>query len=332
VRRVPLLAFCALTVAAIYPAAALDAASLGVVINAADPESVAVGEYYVRQRGIPARNVVRVSFPAKPSLAPEDFTAASAQLARSMPGGVQALALAWTRPWLVGCMSATAAFAHGYDPRFCATGCRPTPLSKYFDSDMRLPFSELGMRPAMLLAGSSVRAARATIDAGIAAERTHLRGTAYLMRTDDKARNVRAAGFPATLRLKRAEFEIVIRDMNALFDARDVLFYFTGRTRVEGLETLKFRPGAIADHLTSNGGTLLGSPQMSSLAWLDAGATASYGTVTEPCSFPQKFPQPAIVMRRYLEGETLLEAYWKSVAMPSQGVFIGEPLARIAPR
>ena len=29
---------------------------------------------------------------------------------------------------------------------------------------------------------------------------------------------------------------------------------------------------------------------MSSLKWLEAGATASYGTVVEPCSFPQKFP------------------------------------------
>jgi uncharacterized protein (TIGR03790 family) len=111
-----------------------------------------------------------------------------------------------------------------------------------------------------------------------------------------------------------------------------VLFYFTGRARVSGLPTLRFRPGAIADHLTSNGGTLTDSPQMSSLAWLDAGATGSYGTVVEPCAFPQKFPQPPIVMRRYLAGETLIEAYWKSVAMPAQGVFIGEPLARIAPR
>jgi hypothetical protein len=26
--------------------------------------------------------------------------------------------------------------------------------------------------------------------------------------------------------------------------------------------------------------------------------------------------------------DTLLEAYWKSVAMPGRGLFIGEPLAR----
>jgi hypothetical protein len=33
-------------------------------------------------------------------------------------------------------------------------------------------------------------------------------------------------------------------------------------------------------------------------------------------------------MGRYLGGETLIEAYWKSVRMPGQGVFVGEPLAR----
>ena len=33
-------------------------------------------------------------------------------------------------------------------------------------------------------------------------------------------------------------------------------------------------------------------------------------------------------MAHYLSGETLIEAYWKSVRMPGQGVFVGEPLAR----
>jgi hypothetical protein len=67
---------------------------------------------------------------------------------------------------------------------------------------------------------------------------------------------------------------------------------------------------------------------MSSLRWLEAGATGSYGAVVEPCNYPAKFPVPAVVMAHYLQGETLIEAYWKSVQMPGQGIFIGEPLAR----
>ncbi|MGH8742520.1 MAG: TIGR03790 family protein, partial [Burkholderiales bacterium] len=103
----------------------------------------------------------------------------------------------------------------------------------------------------------------------------------------------------------------------------------TGAARVAGLQTLRFLPGAMADHLTSAGGALTGSGsgQMSALRWLEAGATASYGTVVEPCNLPQKFPDPAVAIGRYLAGDTLIEAYWKSVRMPGQGVFVGEPLA-----
>ncbi|HSR24641.1 MAG TPA: TIGR03790 family protein, partial [Candidatus Eisenbacteria bacterium] len=112
-----------------------------------------------------------------------------------------------------------------------------------------------------------------------------------------------------------------------LRDRTDVLFYFTGLATVRGLDTLRFLPGAIADHLTSAGGILTGHDQMSVLRWLDAGATASYGAVIEPCNFQTKFPQPAVVIARYARGERLIEAYWKSVAWPGQGVFVGEPLA-----
>lgn len=112
----------------------------------------------------------------------------------------------------------------------------------------------------------------------------------------------------------------------------DVLFYFTGKSEVERLDTNRFLPGAIADHLTSGGGRLVGGKQMSALRWLEAGATASYGSVEEPCAVAQKFPAPEVAIRRYLAGETLIEAYSKSVAMPAQGIFIGEPLARPYPR
>jgi uncharacterized protein (TIGR03790 family) len=97
---------------------------------------------------------------------------------------------------------------------------------------------------------------------------------------------------------------------------------------VEELARIGFRPGAVADHLTSSGGVLIGGDQMSIVNWLRQGATGSYGSVSEPCNFPQKFPDPGIFFNHYLRGDTLLEAYWKSVAMPGQGLFIGEPLAR----
>ena len=108
----------------------------------------------------------------------------------------------------------------------------------------------------------------------------------------------------------------------------DAIAYFTGVKDVAELAHIGFRPGAAADHLTSTGGVLYDGTQMSAVQWLRQGATASYGTVSEPCNFPQKFPNIAVFLVHYLRGDTVLEAYWKSVAMPGQGLFLGEPLAR----
>ena len=57
------------------------------------------------------------------------------------------------------------------------------------------------------------------------------------------------------------------------------------------------------------------------------GATGSYGTVVEPCSFPEKFSNPSVLIGIYYRGNTLIEAYWKSVRSPGEGLFVGEPLA-----
>jgi hypothetical protein len=147
------------------------------------------------------------------------------------------------------------------------------------------------------------------------------------MSTKDKQRNVRAKDYLITRHLMQNWIETQVLRGNALRNREDVLFYFTGRTHIDGLETLHFLPGAIADHLTSTGGMLTGSKQMSALRWLEAGATGSFGTVVEPCNHLGKFPNPRLVMEHYSHGQTLLEAYWRSVQMPGEGIFIGEPLA-----
>jgi hypothetical protein len=111
-------------------------------------------------------------------------------------------------------------------------------------------------------------------------------------------------------------------------NTQDVLFYFTGLVSVPQIATNTYLPGAMADHLTSYGGEVPTSGQMSIVAWLKAGATGSYGTVVEPCNFPAKFPNTTVAVSHYFRGQTLVEAYWKSVRMPGEGLFVGEPLAR----
>ena len=187
---------------------------------------------------------------------------------------------------------------------------------------------DAALRPTMMLAATSLKEAKALIDRGVAADGTAPKGTAYLVNTHDTARNVRTPRFALAQDLFGNEFSIRRMDAESLTEASDVMFYFIGAVHVPNLTSNRFLPGAVADHLTSTGGDLLSTSQMSSLRWLEAGATASYGTVVEPCAFPAKFPDPVVMMKHYFAGETLIEAYWKSVAMPGQGLFIGEPLAR----
>lgn len=264
------------------------------------------------------------------TLAPAVFEQAKTALEARLPPQVQALALSWTYPYRVGCMSVTTAFAMGYARRFCAEGCKATAPNPYFDSDAARPWDALHVRPTMMLAATSFANAQQLIDRGRHSDGSAASapGRAYLVVTPDRARSTRAPAFPAIRAALGDRLPVEIVQADGIRDRYDVMFYFTGAKQVPHLDTLGFLPGALADHLTSAGGVLNGQHQMSALRWLEAGATASYGTVVEPCNFPQKFPNPAVAMRHYLDGDTAVEAYWKSVVWPGQGLFIGEPLAR----
>jgi len=322
---------CTVAAAPLTPATAASpptgAQHLGLVINQNDPLSERIGAYYQQQRHVPAANVVRVRLPTTGAISRAELDAARADVNRKLPADVQFLALAWALPYRAGCMSITSAFAMGYDEAACVEGCKPTPASKLFDANTRAPWTDLKIRPAMALAATTFEDAKALIDRGVASDGTRPGGSAYLVSTTDPNRNVRAAQYPFAARQARAGVRVQGVAGDLLYDKHDVLFYFTGLTYVVGLRTNTYLPGAVADHLTSAGGVLDGTGQMSAIEWLRGGATGSYGAVVEPCNFPGKFPSPPIVMKRYLAGETLIEAYWKSVQMPAQGVFIGEPLA-----
>jgi uncharacterized protein (TIGR03790 family) len=306
----------------------LDHTQLAVIINTLDPLSVQIGEYYASQRSIVFQNIIKVEFaPGKTVLTRQEFDEIKARVDENSLPHIQAYALTWAAPYRVECMSITAAFAFGFDPAFCASGCKPTQPSRYFNSRSTHPFTQLKMRPTMSIAAATFDHAKALIDRGVKADGSFPPGTAYLLSTSDAARNVRSASYPVTEELIRGHIFGRTMKQDAVKYATDVLFYFTGLAQVAGLDTLRFVPGAIADHLTSFGGSLTDSGQMSALRWLEAGATGSYGTVVEPCNMPQKFPSPPLVIGHYLRGETLIEAYWKSVLMPGQGIFIGEPLA-----
>jgi uncharacterized protein (TIGR03790 family) len=310
------------------PKTGIAAEELAVVVNDNDPMSEKIAEYYRLRRGIPKENILHVRFAANtPNLPRYSFKQLRESVLEQTGPHIQAYALAWTRPYRVDCMSITSAFAFGFDEAYCSKTCGMTKPSALFNSASHAPYADLGIRPAMLLAGKSLEEVKRLIDRGAASDHTYPDRTGYLLNTTDGNRTVRSVFFDETVKMLGDAFHFERLDANSIQGKTDVLFYFTGLAWVEDLPSLRFVPGSIADHLTSAGGVLDGAGQMSSLRWLEAGATGSFGTVVEPCNHLQKFPVPTVAIWHYAEGDTLLEAYWKSVAWPGEGVFIGEPLA-----
>jgi uncharacterized protein (TIGR03790 family) len=311
----------------------LQAPELGLVINTADPYSVEVGEHYRRARHIPDVHVLRIELPVQPRLSPPDLERLRRRIDEQFDGGVQALALAWTQPYAVECQSITSAVTLGFDPQLCNQPCGRRAASPLFNSATSAPFKDLGLRPSMLLASSDVERARKLIDRGVASDYTlGLVGAApvqaHFMTTADTVRSVRSVLFPPAGLQRRIGLDNRMGEGDLPRDTSRVVLVQTGVAQFQGADTIDWVPGALADHLTSFGGQLdRTGGQSTVLDWLDAGATASYGTVSEPCNHLQKFPHPQILLLHYLQGSTALEAYWKSVAWPQQGVFVGEPLA-----
>ncbi|MBY0444459.1 MAG: TIGR03790 family protein [Burkholderiales bacterium] len=321
------------------PSYPLTAAQMGVVVAEGDVLSEAIASYYQSARGIPAANIIRVKLSTGvDSISAANFATVKAEVDAKLPAGVQTTLLTWNAPSRVAgscSMSITSAMAFGFDAKYCANTCSSTAASAYYDSESSQPWQDLKIRPAMMLGASSLSAAKALIDRGVQADNSQPIGDGYLLRTNDSNRSVRYTDYLALPSAWAGRLQLNYLDnsagtgSNSISGKSNLLFYFTGLSSVANLSSNQFLPGAIADHLTSYGGFLpTGNGQMPISAWLEAGATASYGTVAEPCNFTQKFSRASILIDQYYRGATLIEAYWKAVEWPGQGLFVGEPLAR----
>lgn len=315
----------------VYRPSQLTAKHVAVVFNRNDAKSIEVANYYMAARSIPKQNLIGVDMPAEvqATISPESFSPIKQAIDSQLNADIQVIVLVWTTPFAVGCNSITAAMTFGYQAKQCENTCGAGTLSPYFNHATLQPFRDLNIRPAILIPTDSVSAAKALIDRGVLSSFSVNEGTAYFLKTADEARSKpRERFFPKDLDTVQSR-KLFLRTLNteAIQHKRDVMFYFTGQTSVANLNTLNFLPGAVGDHLTSFGGDLNPSNPSRITQWTEAGATGSYGTVSEPCNYWQKFPNPQVLISHYLAGETLIESYWKSVAWPTQGLLIGEPLA-----
>lgn len=310
----------------------LTAADVAVIYNVNDPRSEAIARYYMQARHVPQDNLIGLEIPRKfgEVLKLEEFEFLKRQIDAKLKAQ-QVLLLVWRAPFAVQCNSITSALTLGVDMNQCANLCGQGRPSPYFNSNSLRPLAYHQLRLSMLLPLNDVTAAKDLIDRGVLSEFALNDAAGYFLKTKDVSRSrPREAFFPPfgmTVKSKKLRFHTL--ELDELEGRPDVMFYFTGRVRVEKLATNTYLPGAVADHLTSTGGILRDQhTQMPASRWLEAGATGSYGTVSEPCNYWEKFPNPQVLMAHYLAGETLIEAYWKSVKWPTQGLFVGEPLAK----
>jgi len=301
--------------------------TLAVVINENDADSVKAGEAYRALHGVPRGNLIRVKLPVKDTLSHVEYQRFQEALLRELPRQANGLALVWRKPFRVECMSITSAIAFGGDRAACAKGCKATKVNKwFFDPEGTRAPTRTQLRSMLVTGGDSV-STQELMQRGAKAQANQPDGKALLVVSGDKRRDVRQSSFAGLVNAPPGKVTIE-RRRGFVNSAANILFYFTGAVRVPHLQSIDFVPGAVADHLTSSGGNLYGNSQMSALEWIKAGATGSYGSVAEPCNFVSKFPDPEILIRRYVSGSSLLSAYWASVEMPGQGVFVGDPLAR----
>ncbi len=323
----------------------LSGQNVVIVYKNNDALSKNIADYYAEKRNVPKKQIVGVDLGEQQHISEQKFKAIKKQIDHAINKNIKVLVLTWNAPYRVECMSITSAFTLGFDRKYCNTSkqvaeqafkCKQTADSPYYNKPSSMLWTNKNMQLTMMLSARTLREAKALIDRGVESDYSQPKASAYLVRTNDSNRSTRWPAFQTAAQLwptmkginiKYVDFNKAESSKN-IKDKQDIMFYFTGREHVGDINSNTYLPGAITDHLTSFGGRGLSQAgQMKVYRWLEAGATGSYGGVVEPCNYPQKFPNVMVLLPNYLNGDTLIEAYWKSVQQPGEGIFVGEPLA-----
>ncbi|MCB1070217.1 MAG: TIGR03790 family protein [Kiritimatiellae bacterium] len=332
-----------------------------VVVNDNSTNSIFLGKEYARQREIPERNVLRIATTVTNNIDAASFSnqiraPIHAYLTEAgLEDQIDYLVLSRDIPFriVVGPFtdyrhaSVTATlFDDLYTSPNAQFGCNLAAGSQndYAGSDMSFARPETPSQPhyriTSLLTARTEPQNLALIDRSTGVDFTRPPAVVYFEYGEDIFRNGRAvqyedAAFSMLLRTNRA-VEVSFPDGYGDGSPRtNAVGVTTGLRVYPRFTNTTFSAGCFAEHLTSFGGFLwnvnegqggLFDPwQMSILSWIAFGASASYGTVVEPCAYPQKFPA-ARMYDRYTRGFSMGESLYLSVTNPYQGVLVGDPL------
>jgi uncharacterized protein (TIGR03790 family) len=326
-----------------------------IVVNQASSNSLALANYYAEHRQVPPQNIFRLTNWTGGNVGWDlvDFTnklafpLLGALQSRGLTQQVWQVLLSMDIPYRIdnyaagsGWNSTTAALLYGFKPFTTPppglpASCSLPPLSANSYAFSELPFPEAPPDTAItnaflafMLTSDSLAKAKVIVNRGLASDRSYPTQQVFLAKTTDTARNVRFYNFDD------AVFNARVIGDNALARTNT---NSTAFTNLLGLQTglanftvnpYAFVPGAMADSLTSYGGTIFNNQgQTTLLAFLDAGAAASYGTVVEPCNWLEKFPSPLNYFYQ-ARGFSIAESYYQSLANPFEGLLVGDPLAQ----
>jgi len=327
--------------------------NVAVVVNQDSTNSIQLGNYYCEQRGVPPQNLVRINWPgANTTWTRSDFETVlldplTATLAgRGLTNQIDYVVLSMDIPYQVtdtnGINSTTAALFYGFKTDDCSNNCPsgipgcnlPVASSNAYAASesifRQMPPIDPGSNSWLvtMITSSNLALAEGIIDRGVASDGTFPTQTVWLAKTSDPARNVRYQEFDNTIFDARVAGNLSIERTNSdsPYGLTNLCGYQTGLYQFTIL-TNALVPGAIADSLTSFGGLIYQpNDHTTLLVFLNSGASGSYGTVTEPCNYLEKFPSPQDYFYQ-ARGFSLAECYYQSLVNPYQGLMVAEPLA-----
>jgi uncharacterized protein (TIGR03790 family) len=321
-----------------------------VVVNQNSTNSVQLGNDYCEQRGVPPQNLLRMTGWTGGSInwSPGDFQTyllnplLAMVASRGLTNQSHFVLLSMDIPYRVtdgtGQNSTTSALFYGFKtntaPVAGIASCSLPDNSSNSYAYSELPFSQAMPNTAttnsflaMMLTDTNLAGAESILNRGVAADNTYPTQTVYLAKTSDSARNVRFVEFDNSVFENQVVGNYAVTRTDTDSTAFTNLFGLMTGLADFSLDTNAFVSGALGDSLTSFGGCILeDSGQTTALAFLDAGASGSYGTVVEPCNYTQKFPDPMDYFYQ-TRGFSVAEAYYQSVLNPFEGLLVGEPLA-----
>jgi uncharacterized protein (TIGR03790 family) len=326
--------------------------NVAIIINQDSTNSIQLGNYYREKRNIPPQNVFRIYWPGTNiQWSLSDYNNillnpfVSALASHGLTNQIDYVVLSMDIPYRI----------EGDNTGFNENSTTSALFYGFMSDDTPVPPCHIAAGSANLYANSegifrqtppisansnswlvtmitetSLAMAEQIINQGVLGDSTFPTNTVWLGKSGDVDRNVRFSAYDNVVFNTRLGTNCTVMRTNltlAYFNSM-LLGYQNGSYYYDILPLPFLVPGGFADSLTSYSGKIFedtaGATTM--LRFLNGGASGSYGTITEPCAYLQKFPDPQDYFFQS-RGFSLAECYYQSLVNPYQGLVVGEPLS-----